>query len=227
MRLGILILHYNTPELTRKLADSIPEAIVIDNGSDSDKRYYGSNETKYFEKNLGFTAGWNKAVKTLYNRFDAFWLLNSDIKINQTSIKRIKTLITNSFIDIITPSYNSWMKCCNKQTNLIRSVDIIEFTAPLIKRKVFDKIGMFDETFSKGWGVEFDFCHRAKKAGFNIDVDDKSSFDHIGQQTINSTVGYDVYGAQAQKELTEGMIAKYGVGWERELFRINKISDLK
>ena len=38
MNIAKLILHFNTPELTLRLCEMVPDAIVIDNGSDKDMR---------------------------------------------------------------------------------------------------------------------------------------------------------------------------------------------
>ena len=220
MKTGIFILHFNTDELTNKLCEVIPESIVIDNGSDIP--YSGNNKTLRLEKNYGFTIGWNKAIQHFYSEFDAFWLMNSDIIISRESIERIIYLVKNNLVaDIITPSYNCWMKHCNNQNSHdIRNVSVIEFTAPVIRKKVFEKIGFFNELFSKGWGVEFDFCFRAKESGFNIVVDDDSNFFHIGQQTINITKGgYNVYGTAAHNEWEHGMKKTYGDNWQLKLFK--------
>ncbi len=227
MKLGIFILHYNTPELTESLHKMVPEAIVIDNGSDpgkkpivfsSDKRY-SDCDVHLLDKNYGFTAGWNKAVEHFYNEFDAFWLMNSDIIVSRHCIKRISELMERHEINIITPAFNCWMNTTrNRNAHGTREVKVIEFTAPVIKKQVFEKVGFFDERFARGWGVEFDFCHRARKAGFKIHVDDGSNFFHMGQQTINATVGYAEYGPKAHHEMESGMSAKYGLNWKKSLY---------
>ena len=86
-------------------------AIVIDNGSGHDKQYTGKNECIRFDKNWGFTIGWNKALREVYDRFDAFWLMNSDIIISAHSIERIKRLLNNNpEIGMISPNYNCWIQ---------------------------------------------------------------------------------------------------------------------
>jgi GT2 family glycosyltransferase len=42
------------------------------------------------------------------------------------------------------------------------------FFCVMIKREVFDKIGMLDEVFSPGYGEDTDFCIRAGKAGYTF-----------------------------------------------------------
>lgn len=227
MKLGILILYFNTPGLVDQLCNTITEAIVIDNGSEPSKKYNGSNRCIRFEKPLGFTGGWNAAVKSVFNEFDAFWLMNSDIVISSHVVIKIKEIIKNTDIDILTPSYNCWIKDSqNLRTQKLRQVKVIEFTAPIIKKKVFESIGMMDETFARGYGVEFDFCYKAREKGLKIWVDDSTSFLHKGQGTIKKHEGILSYSAKANLELTQGMIKKYGTNWRDIVFKnININSD--
>lgn len=213
MKLAKLILHYNTPELTAKLCEMVPDAIVIDNGSTN--TFSGANRVIRLPENYGFTKGWNEGIKRVYDEFDAFWLMNSDIKVSKQSIERVESLINEKGIDIFTPSYNCWIKNAqNKGTNGVREVKVIEFTAPIIHKRVFEKIGFLDNRFVRGYGVEFDYCYRARKAGFKIWVDDASQFYHIGQQTISTqTDGIIPYSQAANLELTRGLIAIYGEKW--------------
>ena len=229
MKLGILILHYNTPEITEALCRMTgSKTIVIDNGSDHDKRYRGKHECIKFDRNWGFTLGWNMALKKVYDRFDAFWLMNSDIVITQKSIDRIhRLLIDNSDIGMITPNYNCWIKYCNNLgTGSIRQVKCLELTAPVIRKSVFEKIGFFDERFSRGYGVDFDFAIRMRNAGLKIFVDDESSFFHKQHQTILLHEGINEYNQLAIRELENGMYDKYGPAW-RAIVKNNLKLDLE
>jgi GT2 family glycosyltransferase len=92
--------------------------------------------------------------------------MNSDIEITPESIRRIEELMDHHNYSMVTPSFNCWMsQCKNNGSPGIRLVKCIEFTAPVIRREVFKKIGMFEETFTKGYGVEFDWSLRMQQAG--------------------------------------------------------------
>jgi len=58
-----------------------------------------------------------------------------------------------------------------------REIDYISGCAMMIKRRVFEKIGLFDERYFL-YFEDADFCLRAKKAGFKIAVDPKSMVIH-------------------------------------------------
>jgi GT2 family glycosyltransferase len=240
MKIAILILHYNTPEVTTPLAESIPEAIIIDNGSDNDKRLKVKNIIIQLDKNYGFSKGWNEGIKVMIPTLkttnsklptsadiisaaliqilrkdniepEYYWLLNSDIEIERKDIEAVKKFASTNKFDIFTPTYNCWAKECQpgylkKPTEL----GVIELAAPVISAKVFNRIGLFDETFSKGYGVEYDFCYRARKAGLKVGVFTGASFYHIGSQTIQK-LGFKDYVTQAKQEQGRGERNKYGV----------------
>lgn len=240
VRLGKLILHFNTPELTEELCRMVPGAIVIDNGS-TEKPYKGKNRC-IRQDNLGFTKGWNTAVKTLFDEFDAFWLMNSDIKPQAGCVKRVEELLNKRpDVSFFTPAYNCWMKHCQPapsksppnggdfKTALVET-NVMEFTAPVIRKRVFEKIGFFDEVFVRGYGVEFDFCYRARMAGIQMHVDHGSRFYHLGQQTISKHGGVISYSKVANAELHNGLRAKYGPNYGNLLLyglRIKTDLDMK
>ena len=219
MEIAKLILHYNTPEVTSRLCAMVPDSIVIDNGSDIPFSSVMPEHTVYrFEDNLGFTRNWNRALRHLMHMdhtwYDAYWLMNSDIEIAPASIRRIEQLMDECVYDMITPAYNCWMPSCrNNGSPGVREVTCIEFTAPVISRWVFDRIGFFNETFERGYGVEFDWALRMRAAGLKLCCDDGSVFHHLGQQTINTVGTLVEYEEKAKEELNDGMIKLYGYNW--------------
>lgn len=227
MNFAILILHFNTPEVTAKLCEQVPEAIVIDNGSDPAKRLKVKNRIIQLDKNYGFTIGWNKGMQAV--KADAYWLMNSDIRIDRKSIDRIKEAAENKELDIFTPAYNCFIKQC--QPNYLKEPTVlgsIEFTAPIIMQYVIDKIGYFDESFTKGYGVEGDYCYRARAAGFRVGVIPDAEFYHIGSQTIQQ-MGFKDYLNAAHTEQFTASAKKYGPTWAKKLYSdcTPVITDLK
>ena len=210
MKLGIFILQYNQTHLTAEMLKVIPEAIVIDNGS-SDQ--FSFKNVIYNGSNLGFTSGFMIAVKKNLKKYDAFWLMNNDIVITRQAVDRVYKLAERT--DFFTPSYNCWAtEVQNKGTGKLRSTGFMEFCAPVISRKVFEKIGLWDEDYSLGYGVEWDFCYRARQAGFKIQVDDGSEFYHLGHQTSAKLPGeLSKHEQTANAEKERVMIKKYGRDW--------------
>jgi GT2 family glycosyltransferase len=233
MKIAKLILNFNTPELTHKLAMSVPGAIVIDNGSTipitvTKVPYSGIR----FADNLGFTRNWNRAIQYIMDqwpgKFDAFWLMNSDIVIDQDSIARIESLAESSNYHMLSASYNCWIEQCqNHHSPGVREVRCIELTAPVILSSVFESFDFFDERFILGYGVDLDFCYRMQKAGLKMYVDDLSEFHHIGHQTIYATDQVQLYKSKAMDELRSGMSEKYGPEWRNEILPALGINDIR
>ena len=93
LKLSIGIVNYNTPDLTKKLLESIfrkdsgfnkndMEVIVLDNGKiDLAKNLIKDFDIKYIEnkENEGFSKGYNKTIK--YSLGQYYLMLNSDIEV--------------------------------------------------------------------------------------------------------------------------------------------------
>lgn len=212
--LGILILHYNSDEETTLLCEQVPEAIVICNNIFHNLKV--ANRIILLGQNYGFSEGWNQGVKHVFDEFTHFWLCNSDIILAAHTVEYLKTLINERDVDILTPSFNCWMPSARPAFVGVREVPYIEFTAPVISKNVFKKIGFLDsENFNLGFGVEFDFCYRARLAGFKIEVDHNCYFHHINGVTRNSIIPEEEYNKKGWNELNRGLKAKYGNDFQR------------
>ena len=117
IKLSIVILNYNTPELVYNCLKSIDgklncsfEIIIVDNGSESKvveaelKKILPNNNVKLLilEKNLGFGSGNNAGVEAASG--EILWLLNSDTLVPDESINRaIEFLDQHSEIGVLSP----------------------------------------------------------------------------------------------------------------------------
>ncbi|MBR4264949.1 MAG: glycosyltransferase family 2 protein [Bacteroidales bacterium] len=102
--LSIIIINYNTPELTERCVDSVLsftelsdfEVIIVDNGSS--KRYLPNTDSRvkyvYNRKNLGFSGGNNLGLTLAMGEY--ILLLNSDTIISDNSLK----ILLDEFISI-------------------------------------------------------------------------------------------------------------------------------
>lgn len=211
MSLGIFILQYNQTALTANLLKVIPEAIVIDNGSTEDFDF-GKTKIIRHGSNLGFTAGFMKGIWKYLDKYDSFWLMNNDITITREAVEQVKE--TAKTVDFFTPSYNCWATVMHNKCEGLRDVGFMEFCAPVISRKVFEVVGLWDSNFSMGYGVEWDFCYRARQKGFKIYVDDRAEFYHIGHRTASKVHGtLTEYDRLANEEKEKVLFKKYGSEW--------------
>jgi GT2 family glycosyltransferase len=88
--------------------------------------------------------------------------------------------------------------------------DFLVFFLVMMKRALFDDIGMLDETFNPGGGEDIDFCARAEKAGYRITTvpeGDQSKYEteypcwHAGEKTVHSVDGWEEGFAERMKIL--------------------------
>lgn len=100
----------------------------------------------------------------------------------------------------------------------------LAFYCVLFDRRLVDRIGILDTDFING-GEDFDYCYRAKKAGWKFYTVHKSFVFHFGGKTrkVNENENYnrhheeDRYNqGRLRKKLGKSMLAFYlGPGWEK------------
>lgn len=88
-----------------------------------------------------------------------------------------------------------------------QEVDIVGTGAMLIKMEVLKKLKFpyFETTYDKDgrhWSVDFDFCKKAKKAGFKIFVDPEVEIKHIGDPEIVDKTTFMQHNAKYFKNLS-------------------------
>ena len=173
--------------------------IVIDNGStdgsiETLQRQFPEIVVIPTGKNLGYAGGNNVGIQYALNQdADLILLLNNDTLVDPTSISALIEETQLSPHVGIFGAYPLRMSepakldhlggIWNPQTasfHLIglgesdgfrtnKSLDYVCGCSILIRRSVFEAIGFFEEKFFLFW-EEADFCMRAKKAGFGIEV---------------------------------------------------------
>ncbi len=158
-----VIVKYKTP------VKKIPgvETIVIDNSPPN--------------KNLGFAAAVNIGIKkSLARGADKILLVNPDIEINKINFGEgdiiSPVLLSNGVYDY--GGKVNWWIGRTTHVEMLKPVqhdtipiDYVSGACMLIDKKVFAKIGFFDERFFM-YFEDVDFCLRAKNAGFKISVAD-------------------------------------------------------
>lgn len=169
------------------------EIIVVDNGSSDDspqilKDYVPQIKLILGDKNLGFAGGNNVGIKEASGQFvvlfnndaiaDKDWLSNlvsglletpeADIASGPIYYYEPKDIIwcAGARLDMVTGL--AWHPDqYEMEFELCQDIDYFPGCALLIKREVFDKIGLLDERFFL-YGEDPDFCLRAKGAGFKL-----------------------------------------------------------
>lgn len=109
MKVGIVILNYNSYDLTTKLADNclkmkcVDKVVIIDNNSNDNFDNYIKNKKSnklHFIKNndnLGYAVGNNIGLKYLYdNKFKVGFIANPDVWFEENAVKSIAEFLINN-----------------------------------------------------------------------------------------------------------------------------------
>jgi GT2 family glycosyltransferase len=143
------------------------EVIVVANGcTDGTKAYLETLpdfiKILWFNEALGYTKATNEGIKV--SSGDYLALLNNDCVLLPQN--------KNDWLNILEAPFR-----VNQQTGITGVTKIncqyslrkfLIFFCVMIKREVFSKIGLLDESFSPGGGDDIDFCIRAEDAGYTL-----------------------------------------------------------
>lgn len=144
------------------------------------------------KENTGYSGGNNIGInKALQDTADYVFILNPDTQIEKETISNLISVMESENADIASPKiYFDNTKIIwyagglfdtqnvlgsnigvdeveNGSFDKIGNTDFATGAAMMVKREVFEKIGLFDERYFLYY-EDTDFCYRAKKAGFKI-----------------------------------------------------------
>ena len=132
------------------------------------------------EKPLGFAKACNDGIEqSLRQNTKKIVLLNNDTLLLEQPKNQWLTRLDDYHADI-----SSVLTLHSKITNQKFGV----FFCTMIDRKVFDTIGLLDESFETGGCEDIDFCFRADQNGFSlVDVGFKGDFPiyHVAEGTVH------------------------------------------
>lgn len=167
--------------------------------------YYFKNDF-----NMGFVKTCNKAVKELDESNNDILLLNSDTKVTEGSIREMRNILymaekhgvvcprSNNATLLTVPVRNnsalslspeeSW-KVYSDIKDILPRYSIIPTGvgfAMLIKRKLINEFGLFDEIFGKGYNEENDFCMRINQYGYNTVMANRAFIYHYAARSFGN-----------------------------------------
>jgi len=176
-KISVVIPTYNGEQFIADTLNSIlnqtvaaDEIIVIDDGStDETEKIVASfsNNIRFFKQphSGNPTSGRNRGIIESKGNFIAF-IDQDDLWPPNKLETQIKFLQQDETIDIVVGKTQIFRYKANRAQKEIDCFSDPKFnlllSAALIKRKVFDKIGLFDETF-KFWGSDGDWFLRARE----------------------------------------------------------------
>lgn len=185
----VFILTHNCLELTKKCVASVRAQdidtciAVIDNASTDGTREWMSSENIeiiLFPENMGVSVGWNTGLTVAFMEHDNVLVLNNDTIIPpwfySTLLSYDVPFVTGVSVgdmkDIATPPPRNELVSCP------------DFSAFLIRRDVFEKVGIFDETLVHYCG-DLDYHIRAHRAGIRL-MNAHVPFYHERSSTLNN-----------------------------------------
>lgn len=189
---SVIITYKNSEEDLEKIKKNL-----LESGVKRRDIYFSNN----LNENLGYGGGINRILKKEKKNYSYFFIANPDIIIKKNCIKiLIKILENNPTIGVVGPkiiaeSGKIWSmggeldkkrytgglidygKTNKRYINTNIAVDFISGTAMLIRKEVFEKIGLFAQDYFLYY-EDVDFCIRAKKAGFQLAINQNAEITH-------------------------------------------------
>jgi GT2 family glycosyltransferase len=176
-KVSIIIPTYNhLDDLLRPCLESVikycnledKEVLVVANGCTDGTREYVESlgdpfKLLWYDEPIGYAKANNEALKIILGEY--VLLLNNDaILLDQQKDTLINMLLqtfaNDPAIGIVGPKIITSEEAGNR--------DFVIFFCAMIKREVFKKIGLLDESFGMGSGEDIDFCIRAEEEGYLV-----------------------------------------------------------
>ncbi len=232
---AIVILNWNGAKFLKKFLPSVikysqseeNEIIVADNGSNDNsvnllKENFPQVRLILFDKNYGFTGGYNKALQQTDAEY--FILLNSDVEVTKNWIEPIISMMdADKTIAAAMPKIISYEKQCSfeyagasggyidkfgypfcrgriigtteedtGQHDSIIDIFWASGAAMFVRAELYKKLGGLDRDFFAHM-EEIDLCWRFKNLGYRIVVNPKSVVYHVGGGTLPNNSPHKIY----------------------------------
>jgi N-acetylglucosaminyl-diphospho-decaprenol L-rhamnosyltransferase len=214
--------HEETITCVRALVDQkeLNKIIIVENSASSteltvlkdifkDNRQVGILSPS---QNLGFSGGVTFAINSVIDsRFDAFLIVNNDTLAPPNLIENLIKGVQAKSLDLAAPLIyhypekhllwsrgnfynpifgivrNSPIPC------LPRNVFYLTGCCLFVRKKVFDTVGFFDESFFM-YGEDVEFCHRAEKNRLRIGIVKEAKIYHrVNASSQNNSLFYEYH----------------------------------
>ncbi|MDR0511193.1 MAG: glycosyltransferase family 2 protein [Rikenellaceae bacterium] len=234
MSIAVVILNWNgerhlarfLPSVTRHTPPGV-RIVVADNGSEDGSlellaRDYPQVEVIRFDRNHGFTVGYNLALALI--EADCYVLLNSDVEVTPGWIEPLKAMLdSDPKVAAVSPKLLSWTErasfeyagasggfidmlgypfcrgrilstteCDRGQYDDPRPVFWASGAAMMLRGELFHRLGGFDGKFFAHM-EEIDLCWRLQLAGYRIMVEPRSTVYHLGGGSLPNNSPRKIY----------------------------------
>ena len=194
----IFVLYQTSKKEIKRLKEEIKEL------SFADYQIYFIDNTL---NNQGFGRAVNQGIRQgLKDGVDVFIIANPDISLR--GLKKDDLLVGRKWFDIwglalkqnnkvyYGGKIDQWRLSGGlieeKPKKRFTSCDFVSGSLMIVKREVFEKIGLFKEEYFLYY-EDVEFCYRAKKMGFQIGIDTRKSYIHQELSKANPKKGYFLF----------------------------------
>ena len=236
MKTAVVILNWNTEGFLKEFLPGLlqsvskvedAEVIVADNASTDGSRQvmkdlFPDVRTLEFDRNYGFTGGYNKAFGEIES--DLFVLINSDIEVTENWLgPLVKWMEDHPECGACAPKLHSWQNrdkfeyagaaggyidrygypFCRGRVLKRLETDRGQYDAPadvfwatgaclMVRSSLYRKLGGLDDRFFAHM-EEIDLCWRMQLEGYKVTVVPESVVYHVGGGTLPATSPFKLY----------------------------------
>lgn len=181
----------------RRHGEGVSMVVVVDNGSTDGTAEELSRRRDVTvlrnPENLGCAAAWNQGVRATGSEWVA--ILNNDVILTPGWLPGLLDFAEEEGVDIVSPAIREGEANYDVEAyarEFVRGMGGVARRGAadgicfLVRRRVFDAIGHFDENFRIGQFEDADFFRRAREAGFRMATTGRSFIHHFGSMTQDS-----------------------------------------
>lgn len=205
-KVSIVIPVYNQLTMTIKCLNDVlktygvdMEIIVVDDGSSQHvtraiSKMFPQVNVLTNDANMGFAKTVNRGIRAATH--DKILLLNNDITLpNSAWLKIMVESLNSDGLDMTAPAGGrmdgQWNYIPGEAKKRGEKFSYLVGWCLLIRREVFDKVGLIPEDFGKGFFEDVLFGYRAKRAGFKLDITEGTEVQHLYHTTFKDE-GYNI-----------------------------------
>jgi len=166
-----------------------------------------------------FTLSFNQClIEFLHSKKDWVMVCNNDIDFDLLRLLKIESILKEAPPGIYSPlinSFHTFMSAPRRNDlDFFRYEPWVEFVCPIIHRDVISAAGFLDTSLTLGYGIDIDYCYRAKSLGFNAGLIQDVYVQHFGHK---SQKNHQEYNKDGILEMDKVLSDKYGVEWKDKL----------
>ena len=178
------------------------------------------------ETNRGCAAAWNQGIRA--GSSDWVVVLNNDVVLPHGWLEGLLDYAEETGTDIVSPGMREGKEDYDVESYAREFMSVMKGTARrgeahgvcfAVRRRVFERIGYFDENFTIGGSEDTDFFWRAKGAGLTLATTGRSYLHHFGsvtQEYVKATITKRCYGPEHRAYFRTKWKLTW---WRRQLIR--------